>query len=287
MIPDEPQVAVDLCVCAGAASDEFPDLSWTSGGVETRGNSSQRFNKKPSYGVKLDQKASLLGMPKGKKWVLYGPEDEPSLGLRNALAMRLPRAAGSWAPRTRYVSLYLSENEEKVSYQGLYLMMEQIARGKERVDVEKTDAVAWVTEGGEGLGYILKYDNDNISRHDVTVSVPAPLEDMEGLTYVVKYPKKDVAWYMKKYVFRMMMIMMKILHLVDRHDTTRHLSFPTPTPTPTSTHIRINRHGDKTRSRCLRDVIKRMTEILLCLQECGLVSPGLSPKDRKGDSGRL
>lgn len=48
-------------------------------------------------------------MPRGSEWVLYGPESDRAMGLRNVLAFDLGRALGGmgWQPRTRYAEVFL------------------------------------------------------------------------------------------------------------------------------------------------------------------------------------
>jgi hypothetical protein len=95
-------------------------------GIETRGQSSQRFPMK-SFAVELKRDAGLLGMPKDDDWVLYAPYNDKSL-MRNVVAYRTARLFGRYAARTRFVHLRLNGR-----YHGVYVLMEKLELGKRRV----------------------------------------------------------------------------------------------------------------------------------------------------------
>ncbi len=47
------------------------------------------------------------GFPAGKAFVLYGPENDRTMGLRNSLAMWAARAMGRYASRTQFCEVLL------------------------------------------------------------------------------------------------------------------------------------------------------------------------------------
>lgn len=47
------------------------------------------------------------GLPKGKDWVLHGPENDRTLGMRNWLGYNAARRTGRYASRTQYFELFL------------------------------------------------------------------------------------------------------------------------------------------------------------------------------------
>ena len=99
-------------------------------GIRGRGNSTWGFPKKP-WKVKLDEKASLLGMPADKEWALLANYADRTL-LRNIVAMKLSEICGfSWTPRMRSVEVYLNDK-----YQGVYTLCEHKKVSKDRVDIE-------------------------------------------------------------------------------------------------------------------------------------------------------
>ena len=123
--------------------------------IETRGATSVVLPKK-SYDVELrtgdgkDRDLPLLGLPADSDWALHGCGGDDTC-LRNALAYELARAVGRYAPRTRFVEVVLDGE-----YQGLYLLVERIRRGRHRVDLPKPadDAAAGDITGG----YIFKME---------------------------------------------------------------------------------------------------------------------------------
>ncbi|HKG06935.1 MAG TPA: CotH kinase family protein [Pedobacter sp.] len=99
--------------------------------VKGRGNSTWFDMPKKPYRLKLDKKASLLGMPSSKNWVLLANYADKTL-IRNELAFTLSREMGrEFTPASKYVELYLNGE-----YRGNYQLTEQIKEGKGLVDVE-------------------------------------------------------------------------------------------------------------------------------------------------------
>ncbi len=117
------------------------------GGIHIRGSSSEGFAKK-QYSFETwdlyneDKDVSLLGMPAGSDWVIYGPQIFDRALINNALIYELSNRMGRYAVRTRFCELYLDPGTGAVGsddYLGLYIFMEKIARGDDRVDVENLD----------------------------------------------------------------------------------------------------------------------------------------------------
>ena len=106
--------------------------------IRGRGNSTW-YNPKKPYAIKLDSKAEVLGMPKHKRWVLLANWMDRTL-MRNDVAFEIARRTMEWAPRGKFVELYLNGQ-----HQGNYYLCEQIKVDENRVDV------------GD-LGYIFEFD---------------------------------------------------------------------------------------------------------------------------------
>jgi hypothetical protein len=115
-IPDEPKVRAHL---------RMPGYRGRIG-IERRGQSSQMFPKR-SYAVELARDAPLLGMPADDDWVLYAPYNDKTL-MRNVVAYATARGIGRYAARTRFVELRLNGR-----YQGVYVLMERLELGSDRV----------------------------------------------------------------------------------------------------------------------------------------------------------
>ena len=108
-------------------------------GIRGRGNSTWGWPKKP-WKVKLDKKASVLGMPEDKEWCLLANYSDRTL-MRNIVAMKLSEICGfSWTPRLCSVEVYLND-----VYQGVYTFCEHKKVSSSRVNIEVIDEN--VTEG--------------------------------------------------------------------------------------------------------------------------------------------
>jgi hypothetical protein len=146
-------------------------------GIRGRGNSTWSFPKKP-WKVKLDEKASLLGMPADKEWALLANYSDRTL-IRNIVAMKLSEICEfSWTPRMRSVEVYLN-NE----YQGVYTLCEHKKVSKDRVDI---DLVGENDNSGEALtgGYYLEIEEqqDETTCWWTSMGVPMMFSDPEEPT---------------------------------------------------------------------------------------------------------
>ena len=127
-------------------------------------------------------KVALLGLPPGEDWVFYAPFEDKSL-MRDALAFDLARAMGRYAPRTRFVELFVTASAGPVSmrdYAGVYVLMEKIKRGKDRVNVAKLEAQDQSEPQITG-GYIVKRDHAD--------HVESRFNTRRGGPYFFVYPK--------------------------------------------------------------------------------------------------
>lgn len=115
--------------------------------INTRGQSSLTYPKK-QYTVRLidenefENPQELLSMPKHDKWVLNGMYSDKSL-IRNYLAYKMGRQSMEYAPRTRYVEVYLKTDEADTredSYHGIYLLTEKIERNQNRIPIKNNEA---------------------------------------------------------------------------------------------------------------------------------------------------
>ena len=140
-----------------------------SAGFKVRGSSTAN-RPKQSYSVEIwdseqeDRDVSILGFPAESDWILYGPYNfDPAL-MRNAFIYELSNQVGRWAARTRFVEVFLNRDQGPVEgpvpsgdYWGVYVFMEKIKRGPDRVDVQALDP-SDVDEPQVSGGYILKVD---------------------------------------------------------------------------------------------------------------------------------
>ena len=146
-------------------------------GIRGRGNSTWGFPKKP-WKVKLDSKASLLGMPADKEWALLANYADRTL-IRNIVAMCLSEICGfSWTPRMRSVEVYLNGK-----YQGVYTLCEHKKVSPDRVDI---DLVGENDNSGDAVtgGYYLEIEEqqDETTCWWTSMGVPMMFSDPEEPT---------------------------------------------------------------------------------------------------------
>ena len=107
------------------------DYQTTQPGAEVkgRGNSTWSVKAKRPYALKLNKKAEILGMPKGKRWCLLANFFDPSF-FRNELANYLGQNYTNldWTPHGQNVELVLNGE-----HKGSYYLCEQVKTTKERV----------------------------------------------------------------------------------------------------------------------------------------------------------
>lgn len=186
--------------------NKTPEYAGPSG-VHTRGESSSGFEQK-SYALELeddegkDLDASLLGMPAESDWVLYGPWSEKTL-MRNKLVfdwMRAIRGPDGTAVRSRFVELFFNQSRPAsgkvgyTTYRGIYVLMEKLKRGGDRVPVEKINDKTIDPELITG-GYIIRKDKDDSLKNNwQTARFGTPLQSFDPdrlnpaqLNYVKNY----------------------------------------------------------------------------------------------------
>ncbi len=176
-IPDDPKITAKLMVIynpEGPLNYLTDEPNHYNGwiGIELRGNSTQRFPKKP-YSIETrdvsgnDLNFELLGLPAESDWILRASYLDHTF-IRNPLAMYMSRLMGRWASRTRHVEVILNGE-----YVGIYILMERLKRDKHRVAVAK-------------LNY------DEIEEPDITggyIFEITGFEDNLGWARLLKYPK--------------------------------------------------------------------------------------------------
>ena len=195
-ILDDPKIMADMGIVDNGTgnlnhpSDPFNNYNGHIG-IERRGNSSNHGALKKSYGIELwdatglDVEASILGMPAESDWVLLSNYFDKSL-MNNTLTFHLSRAMGNYAPRQRFVEVLLNGE-----YVGVYVLVEKIKRGPDRVNIAKLqpDEIS-----GDDLtgGYILGVERDGGPENGFT-STFAPAENGNGQTTFLefRYPKPE------------------------------------------------------------------------------------------------
>ena len=117
-----------------------PHAAQTAIRIRRRGHSSMLYDK-PQYTLKtvtgegLENPRDLLGMGASDKWILNGSMADKSM-LRNFLAYRVASEVQPETPDCRFCEVFLSEGNGPYTYQGVYLLMESIGRGKSRIRID-------------------------------------------------------------------------------------------------------------------------------------------------------
>ena len=133
--------------------------------LNVRGRASLRYPKS-SFSVKIldgegDPSAvSVFGFPSDSDWVLYAPYPDKTF-MRDVIAYEWHGAMGHWAPRTKFVEVFINRTGTKLSrrdYAGVYVFEERIKRGKSRVDIAKLKPEDGAEPAITG-GYIFKKDH--------------------------------------------------------------------------------------------------------------------------------
>lgn len=200
-IPNDPKIEASFKIIAkdgdGFYSYNSPSLPNTYQyegqiGIEIRGNTSTEWPKK-SYGFETHDgtganiDVSLFNMPAESDWVLNACYGDKSF-IREVLAQQMYRQTGRYAPHTQYVEVFLRTGGD-ITYMGLYIFMEKIKRGGDRINIKKlaeTDSDPAKITGG----FLLQVGEDepekwtsNISPNN-NPSNPKPI-------YHVEYPKLE------------------------------------------------------------------------------------------------
>ncbi len=136
--------------------------------IEVRGQTSSGFPKQP-YNLEIqdpfgnDLEVPLLGLPEESDWVLHNPYSDKCL-MNNVLAFELHEKMGHYAPRCRFVEVFVKTSRTRLSYpgdyRGVYVLMEKIKIDGNRVDLERLGP-GHNQEPEITGGYIIKKDKDS------------------------------------------------------------------------------------------------------------------------------
>jgi hypothetical protein len=196
-IPDEPKINAEMGIIyngPGQMNHQNDPFNNYDGfvGIEMRGQSSQFFYPKKSYGFETRDEegenlnVSLLGLPAENDWVLYAPYGDKSM-LRNVVTFFMARSIGGYASETIFCELILNGE-----YMGVYVLMERIKRDKNRVDIASLNPDEISGDDLTG-GYIVrvdKVDPDFQIGPDGWLSAPNPsFPDAKDIIFQYFYPK--------------------------------------------------------------------------------------------------
>lgn len=155
--------------------------------AKKRGHTSFSYDK-PQYLMKmyqedgLENKTEILGMGEGDSWILNGSMADKSM-MRNYLPYRIASEIGgsALAPDSRYCEVLL-ETEAGLEYRGVYLLQETIARGENRVNIDKNK------DGEAYTSYIVR--RDRFTNFDVMLDTYGRLNELDPEWIGVKFPSE-------------------------------------------------------------------------------------------------
>ena len=159
-----------------------------------RGNSTYHASDKKPYSIRTlkaplnrsgkKRKVSLLGMGKDNNWALLAPYADKSM-MRDLLTYTLARPWMEYVPQGRYCEVIIDG-----VYYGIYILMEVVSTGKQRLALDKPG------QSGDALtgGYLMEVDCDDeptyTSRYHPTGSDGRPIADRRIL-FQFKSPDYD------------------------------------------------------------------------------------------------
>ncbi|MCZ2486734.1 CotH kinase family protein [Aquirufa antheringensis] len=172
VIQDEPKIPVQMEIFDNGPGQlnqvsSTPTIS-TVAGVEFRGSTSQAdfyflpgLVKKP-YGIELwtdstgvkSKRLSLVQMPEESDWVLNASYNDRSF-MRDFIAQSLAGRIGLLHSKAKFVELIINDE-----YRGVYVLMEKVKQGKNRVPI--SDLYPTENAGDDVTGgYLLKIDKSS------------------------------------------------------------------------------------------------------------------------------
>lgn len=153
--------------------------------IKKRGHTSYLYDKS-QYLIKLqnengtDNKADILGMGEDESWILNGSMADKSM-IRNYISYRISSEIMNTTPDCQYCEVIMKDGDRYI-YQGLYLMMETVSRGINRVNIDQ------FKEKNIYTSYIVR--RDRFTNFDVMLNTFGRLEGLSEEWIGIKYPSE-------------------------------------------------------------------------------------------------
>lgn len=154
--------------------------------IKKRGHTSYTFDKE-QYLLKLEtaegleNEVDMLGMGAHDSWILNGSMADKSM-LRNYLAYRIASEVSEVTPDCQFCEVIFDEGDRYV-YQGLYLMMETVARDTNRVPIDA------FREKNLYTSYLIR--RDRFTHFDQMLDTYGRLSGISEEWIGVKYPSQE------------------------------------------------------------------------------------------------
>ena len=142
VLDEEPYVEGHISVIDGGKFDNCitdRPVAQSSLLIKKRGHTSYNFDKE-QYLLKLktaeglENEVDILGMGAHDSWILNGSMADKSM-IRNYLAYRISSEVSEVTPDSQFCEVVIQDGDRYV-YQGLYLMMETVARDVNRIPID-------------------------------------------------------------------------------------------------------------------------------------------------------
>ena len=156
--------------------------------IKKRGHTSFTYDKS-QYLMKMEisdgisNDADILGMGQGNEWILNGSMADKSM-IRNYLPYRIASEIGGneMAPDSQFCEVLIEKNG-RYEYGGVYLLMETVSRGEDRIDIESYNKKNAYTS------YIVR--RDRYTAFDVMLETYGRLNNYSPEWIGVKYPSEE------------------------------------------------------------------------------------------------
>lgn len=151
--------------------------------IKLRGSSSKQVDKK-SFNIKFAEKTNLMKMGEGKKWSLLANPFDKSL-MRIGLAFEYAQALGiAYTSEFRYCKLWLNDQ-----YMGIYIAMEPIGDGEDRIDIDVTSGDAIfecdMDRWEDGASYMTAYPDIRMQINEPEAPTLDEVRGFESYMYAV------------------------------------------------------------------------------------------------------
>lgn len=140
------------CTVTIESDDEKYSRKDLSAQIRGRGNSTWGYYEKKPYRLKFDEKFDLFGMGKARDWVLLANTVDMAM-LRNLTVYRMAQEfeGCEYTTDCEFVHVYLNDE-----YLGLYLAVEQVEEGKNRVEIGEGVDENGTPTAPEDTGFLLE-----------------------------------------------------------------------------------------------------------------------------------
>ncbi|CAN5436816.1 hypothetical protein BH23VER1_BH23VER1_31570 [soil metagenome] len=174
-------------------------------GIRRRG-SSTLDQPKPNLRMEFwdesdeDRRLAPLGMSADGDWILYAPYNFDRAFVRNAFVYDLAKTMGLEAVRTRFVEVFFNSDgsaiDTSTDYHGIYVFMERVEVGNDRLDIAKLDAED-IAEPEVTGGYLWKIDRTGPGESSFSAGGQGSQVLVEPDQFVIQ-PQQDA--YLKGYI---------------------------------------------------------------------------------------